>query len=276
MPTLRPDFRYPQNDMSWYYAENNERRGPIEDAAFQTLVESGAIKPDTLVWREGYATWMPFSEAAGATAGLSSPPVATASALAEARPVSGTTTLTSSAAICSQCGRLFSADEMVSYENRYVCADCKPVFFQKIKEGASVVGQREFAGFWIRFGAKFVDGIIMNVASQIVQLVIGMALRSSPDSAVMIGALVSLVLNAGYVIYFTGKYGATPGKMACKLEVIRPDGSPMTFGRATGRYFAEILSSLTLLIGYIMAAFDEEKRALHDRICDTRVVRKQR
>ncbi len=252
--------------MSWYYAENNERRGPIEDAAFQSLVTAGTIKHDTLVWRDGYPEWVPYAQAAspaGPMPGVAASPLATAG------------TPGSSAAACSQCGRLFPADDMVSYESRYVCADCKPLFFQKIKEGASVAGQREYAGFWIRFGAKFVDGIIMNVASQIVQLVIGMALRSSPETAAIIGGLIALVLNAGYVIYFTGKYGATPGKMACKIEVIRPDGSPMTFGRATGRYFAEILSSLTLLIGYIMAAFDEEKRALHDRICDTRVVRKQ-
>jgi uncharacterized RDD family membrane protein YckC len=88
-------------------------------------------------------------------------------------------------------------------------------------------------------------------------------------------AALGLLLNAAYVIYFTGKYGATPGKMACKIEVIRPDGSRLTYGRATGRYFAEILSSLTLGVGYIMVAFDEEKRALHDRVADTRVVRKQ-
>ncbi|HET6371045.1 MAG TPA: RDD family protein, partial [Nitrospiria bacterium] len=43
---------------------------------------------------------------------------------------------------------------------------------------------------------------------------------------------------------------------------------------ACGRYFAEILSGIILCIGYIMAAFDDEKRALHDRICGTRVIKK--
>jgi uncharacterized RDD family membrane protein YckC len=251
--------------MSWYYAENNERRGPIEDAAFQSMVASGTIKPDTLVWREGLTEWVPCSQASSAA---SQAAVATVSPLA----VSGMTN--SSAAACSQCGRLFPADDMVSYEGRHICAECKPLFFQKLKEGASVAGQREYAGFWIRFGAKFVDGIILNVAGRLIGLVIGLALKGS-ETAVYIGAGIGLVINAAYVIYFTGKYGATPGKMACKIEVIRADGEPMTYGRATGRYFAEILSSLTLLIGYIMVAFDEEKRALHDRICDTRVVRKQ-
>ena len=140
-------------NMSWYYAENNERRGPIEDADFQSLVAAGTIKPDTLVWREGLANGCP-------TARLRSRSGASASASSPATVVGSTDT---SAQACSQCGRLFPADEMVSYEGRYICAECKPLFFQKIKEGALVAGQRGyagFAGFWIRFGAKIVDGII--------------------------------------------------------------------------------------------------------------------
>jgi uncharacterized RDD family membrane protein YckC len=61
--------------------------------------------------------------------------------------------------------------------------------------------------------------------------------------------------------------------MACKLKVIRPDGEPITYMRAFGRHFAEVLSALILLMGYIMAGFDDQKRTLHDRICDTRVVK---
>jgi len=250
--------------MSWYYAENSERRGPIEDAAFQTLVSAGTVKPDTLVWRDGFADWIPYSQAASAVA---------AAATASTSPGGVITGPASSAVACTQCGRLFPADETVTYEGKHVCAECKPLFFQKIKEGALVVGEVVYAGFWIRFAAKFVDGIIMNIVSKVFTLLVGATFQGNSQAAI-IAMVIALVLNAGYIIYFTGKYGATPGKMACKIQVIRPDGSPMTYGRATGRYFAEILSSLTLFIGYIMVAFDEEKRALHDRICDTRVVRK--
>ena len=58
-----------------------------------------------------------------------------------------------------------------------------------------------------------------------------------------------------------------------RLKIVRPDGAPITYLRAFGRYFAEILSTLILFIGFMMAGWDEEKRALHDRICDTRVIR---
>ncbi|NIO10221.1 MAG: hypothetical protein GTO40_20335 [Deltaproteobacteria bacterium] len=61
--------------------------------------------------------------------------------------------------------------------------------------------------------------------------------------------------------------------MACHLKVITADGGKISYGRACGRHFSEYLSALTLCIGYLMSAFDEKKRALHDRVCNTLVVR---
>jgi uncharacterized RDD family membrane protein YckC len=88
------------------------------------------------------------------------------------------------------------------------------------------------------------------------------------------GLLVGLVIPIAYTTFFVGRFAATPGKMACGLRIITPDGGRVSYGRALGRCFAEWLSGLTLTIGYIIAAFDPEKRALHDRICETRVVYK--
>jgi len=66
--------------------------------------------------------------------------------------------------------------------------------------------------------------------------------------------------------------GATPGKLALGLKIVRTGGSPISTGLAFGRYLAHLLSGYLLGIGYIMAAFDVEKRALYDRMCETRVV----
>lgn len=255
--------------MSWYYAESNERRGPVDDATFQSLVATGTITPETLVWREGMAEWAAYGSIAASAA--------PAMVAAAASPVAAG----APAQVCRECGGLFPADEMISYEGRYVCAGCKPLFFQKIREGASIVGQREYAGFWIRFVAKFVDGIIMNIVSRVVMLGFGVGpgavgADGKLPSGFWLASGLGMLLGASYVIFFTGKYGATLGKMICRLEIIRADGERISYGRATGRYFAELLSGFTLLIGYIMAAFDAEKRALHDRVCDTRVVKKPR
>ena len=80
------------------------------------------------------------------------------------------------------------------------------------------------------------------------------------------------LIALAYYCFFVRKYDATLGKIACGLRLFRPDGSKLSMGRIIGRHFAEYISSITLCIGYLMVAWDEEKRALHDRICDTRVV----
>jgi uncharacterized RDD family membrane protein YckC len=79
-------------------------------------------------------------------------------------------------------------------------------------------------------------------------------------------------VGISYETIMIGKFGATLGKMACKIHVVTANGDNVSYARAFGRYFAKLLSAFTLLIGYIMAAFDSERRALHDRVCDTRVV----
>ena len=77
----------------------------------------------------------------------------------------------------------------------------------------------------------------------------------------------------GYNTIMQGKYGATLGKLACGLRVVQPDGAPISYGRAFGRAWAEILSGLfTCDIGYIITAFDSQKRSLHDHIANTRVI----
>jgi uncharacterized RDD family membrane protein YckC len=80
------------------------------------------------------------------------------------------------------------------------------------------------------------------------------------------------VVSVAFNGFFVGRFGATPGKMLLKLKVVTPEGAPASYGRAFGRAAAEILSGLVCNIGYIIAAFDEQKRTLHDHICNTRVV----
>jgi len=183
------------------------------------------------------------------------------------------------AASCSQCGQLHAQEDMLFYNDMWVCAACKSAFVQKIKESGKIGGQLNYAGFWIRFGAKFIDGIIIALVSFIFaiipSLLIGMF--NSEQSELISSVLsntINIIFSAIYSTWFIGKFAATPGKMACGLKVVMDDGDRVSFGRALGRHFAEWISSIILLIGYIMAAFDDEKRTLHDRICNTRVVKK--
>ena len=146
----------------------------------------------------------------------------------------------------------------------------------------------EYAHFGRRLVAKIVDVIILSVVGVVVNGTIGAVLygtlvgfQSSGSEVSMVAivlfqilsTLANVVIGLAYGVFFIRRYNATPGKMALGLKLVRPDGSTLSIGRIIGRFFAEWLSGMILLIGYIMAAFDDENRALHDRICDTRVIK---
>jgi uncharacterized RDD family membrane protein YckC len=186
--------------------------------------------------------------------------------------------------VCAECNKIFPKDSAIQYGGVWVCANCKPAFVQKLREGAHLpsTGVLEYAGFWIRFGAKIIDGLILGVvlfAPVVIFVIVGMrsSSRVNPQDTLALQLLMQFgfyVINFGYNSFFLGKFGATPGKMACGLRVVMPDGAPISYARAMGRTLAEFVSGLVCYIGYIIVAFDKEKRALHDHIANTRVVRK--
>ncbi len=124
----------------------------------------------------------------------------------------------------------------------------------------------------------------MLVATALVVLVTGMfAFLSQGGGSSALEVLVGVLLIVGFIglgfayhWYFLEKFQATPGKMALGLIVVRSDGAKLSRGRIIGRFFAEIVTRMIpFSIGYIIAGFDNpQKRALHDHMCDTRVVKK--
>jgi uncharacterized RDD family membrane protein YckC len=182
---------------------------------------------------------------------------------------------------CTECGRRYPADDLARFGASAVCADCKPTFVQRLKEGGLTAGAIVYAGFWRRAAALMLDGIILMIAIVPFAVVFGMlagpGMRGqNPGAALgLLGLLylIILALSVGYHTYFVSRKGATPGKMVMGMKVITVTGEPVSVGRAVGRVFAHALSGMILYIGYIMVAFDVEKRALHDHICGTRVIR---
>lgn len=136
------------------------------------------------------------------------------------------------------------------------------------------------AGFWSRVVAYMIDFLLLMtvqfVLSLIIGLVIGMlGIATDDDPAVsLVLMLFGVSLSLGYVVFFTGYCGQTPGKMALRIKVIRTDGSPMSYGRAVLReVFGKFLSSALFCIGYLMVAFSGQKQGLHDTIADTYVIK---
>jgi uncharacterized RDD family membrane protein YckC len=162
--------------------------------------------------------------------------------------------------------------------------------------GLAVSRGFSYAGFWLRVVAALIDGVIMGIAGGVlfVPLFIltgagahldGLAERHGrPDPALIVGLIgmilvfagVSLLIQWLYHAYLeSGEKQATWGKQALGLYVTDLLGNPTTFGRASGRFFAKIVTGMIPLgIGYIMAGFTERKQALHDMIASCLVLRR--
>lgn len=143
-------------------------------------------------------------------------------------------------------------------------------------------------GFWIRFIAYVIDALVLLVPGMIlVGLFVGFVLLTHesmddeelPAPIMLAGLLTVAALIAVNWLYealmTSSPRGATLGKMALGLRIVRVDGVPLSFGRATARHFAKYMVTpmVPLAIGYIMAAFTNRKRALHDILADTLVIR---
>jgi uncharacterized RDD family membrane protein YckC len=221
--------------MDWFYAKNNQQNGPVTIEALVSMLQQGHVQPSDLVWREGMGNWQP--------AGM-------VPELATVMP---------------------APDPALGYFNPAVGPAGPPIY----------------AGFWLRFVAYILDWILLTVVGVVVNLALGLerpmfgAHRSMPGPAFNLG-LVSLQSLMGWItgwLYYslmeTSKFQGTLGKMALGLIVTDLSGQPITFGRATGRYFGKIISSLTFSIGYMMAGWTQQKQALHDMMAGCLVLRKR-
>jgi uncharacterized RDD family membrane protein YckC len=135
---------------------------------------------------------------------------------------------------------------------------------------------QQYGGFWIRVLAYIIDYFIVNFATAILFVVfaVGIAVAEPSDEAAG-GALVlvwggTLVIDWLYhAIMESSSWQGTVGKKGLNLVVANTAGERISFGRATARYFAKILSALVLLIGYFMVGWTQRKQGLHDLIVDT-------
>ena len=172
---------------------------------------------------------------------------------------------------CKECGHEVNEGDF--------CSNC----------GANLVetANPKYAGFWIRFAASFIDGIIIGIPIFFISFILGVfSIFSSTnvntnvyeesllilDLFLYIGALMISVLY--YAGMHASKWQGTLGKVIVGIKVTDLDGRRISFGRALGRFFATILSSI-LYIGYIMAAFTQRKQSLHDMIAGTVVIYKK-
>jgi uncharacterized RDD family membrane protein YckC len=183
---------------------------------------------------------------------------------------------------CSHCGTQLG-------ETSAFCQHCGQAV------GSSVQTRFAYAGFWIRFAAYLLDELILGIPFLVVmtaafflfggfRLMVRRSLEGPPGAS-FIGMMIGVYVVA-FLFYFVVRWlyyalmessprQATFGKSLVSLSVCDVSGRPLSFGHATGRYFAKIVSGMIPFgIGFIIAGFTEKKQAIHDMIAGTMVLQK--
>ena len=220
--------------------------------------------------------------------------------------------------VCPNCGTIFPSDSVycqkcgiklpdITPQGQKICSGCHTPNFpsaqycykcglplpEKLSSGYE--NQIQYAGFWIRFAAYLIDGILLNIVTSIISTAIVfsnfsfsdyMDLLSNLESTgtidqafwsflgkMFLAYLVGLAVMIAYYTFTVGKWGRTVGKATLRLKVVKPDGSRVSYWRALGRSLAYYLNGFTFGLSYLMIAFTNKKRGLHDYIADTIVIK---
>jgi uncharacterized RDD family membrane protein YckC len=179
---------------------------------------------------------------------------------------------------CARCGSPFCRDCLVDIAGHPFCATCKNEQLLDVRSGVDRT-RLPLAGFWKRFGAVLLDGILLAIPMYAVMGIVAMFVivgkQGPPPFWFNFISLPFMFITPIYEgLMFTLKDGQTLGKMAVGIQVVRVDGSPMTKGQAWGRAWLKMVLGCISIFDYIPFWFTEDKTTIHDMAASTRVVEK--
>lgn len=185
--------------------------------------------------------------------------------------------IVSGLAVCSTCGGSFCPSCIISLQGRTVCAGCKGGVVQDIKSNA--IEGLELAGRGARFGAQFIDGLLLIAAFLPLLLVLGLMsfTNQAVNQAIMaqvVSNLLPPILLTVYEALMLKSRGQTLGKIVAKIKVVQSDGSDLTTAQCWKRAASRGILAITQIGGVIdiLMIFSAGRLCLHDRIAKTRVV----
>jgi uncharacterized RDD family membrane protein YckC len=160
-----------------------------------------------------------------------------------------------------------------------------PEVIPAIRELAALPPRPAFAGFWLRAVAYLIDTVLISLVFGLIASLYPSTFIKYPDATTTSLASLPQLTPIAFVITITATWfyytvfeasiwQATPGKRVMKLYVSDLSGRRLTFARAAARNLAKMISSLTFLVGYLVAGFTEKKQALHDILASCLVLRK--
>lgn len=122
------------------------------------------------------------------------------------------------------------------------------------------------SGFWRRFAALLIDGILLGIVQGIITAILS-------DSMGAAYALSTVISYGYYIALEGGSRGQTLGKMALGIRVVDFNtGTSIGYGRALVRQLVKIISGIVFLLGYLWMIWDREKQCWHDKAANSVVV----
>ncbi|MBE2286703.1 MAG: RDD family protein [Prosthecobacter sp.] len=220
--------------MTYHVAKNGAQLGQLSEEDIQQRLQRGELSADDLCWAEGMTDWQPL----GACIALASSPVVVPSAFNPYAPPSANITVD--------------------------------------RPAGSLGGH---PGFWIRVAAHIIDAILMGIAGAVMGAIVGFSMAAAGNATAsqieLAANLLGIVLNWLYYAFMESSSSqGTLGKKALGIVVTDLQGRRISFARATGRYFGQIVSAVTLCIGYMMCGWTERKQCLHDMMAGCLLYRK--
>jgi hypothetical protein len=235
--------------MNWYYYDGAKQVGPISEADLLLVRQGGAINDASLVWREGMAGWIPFRDALSPPAAGAPPQFAPASGQAQ----------------CCECHGYFSTDEMIRHSDLFICVNCKPIFIQRLREGALPSGMGLASGVpeshvrlrdyhhtigeylnqsWELF--KKDPGLTLG-ATALVGLCLAVA-NLTPYLSTITGLVFTGPLLGGFMLFFLKKVRGQTATLGDAFSGFGP-----RFGQLLlGHLVPSLLASLAMIPGFIM------------------------
>lgn len=179
---------------------------------------------------------------------------------------------------CSRCGATFCPDCLVNIQGQPYCATCKTEQLLDVRSGVDRT-MISYATILKRFGAIVLDNIIQVIPIYAIMFgaLFAAGAMQNPDADPPMWILLAYIPAFAIPLLYEGlmlslKNGQTIGKMALRVRVVRPDGSPISTGQAWGRAAMRLVLSCLWIVDYIPAFFTDERTTLHDLVVGTRVV----
>lgn len=163
-----------------------------------------------------------------------------------------------------------------------------------LKPTETGVSSYDSVGFWPRVGAFIIDGIFtyflfwiswamlakfMNLPEQAQPANMTSTFKMDDLMPMILygmkQTMLSLALRMIYEVYMNGRFGATLGKMVVGAKIVRADGSALGYKFAFFRFWARLINEFACHLTYLMVAFREDRRGLHDLIVGTQVIYKR-